>query len=620
MMSWCLATVLLLAASVSVRADLPVHCVDDSVFGEWTVYFGAPSGDSTLSCGHEVPDKVMTMVNRKNSIHNPGFPIKTKAVWTLQRPDPKNPLPRGQAVVDASGGNVGWWTMVYDEGFEIQAAGHRYFSFFQYSPKSPASNPAEVADFNSHCGATFSGWYHPIQRSQTNWGCFIAQRTDKTAPVLVPLANVVAGARVLSPTAGFRFSSGASRQQVLSPHGLASGPSAALWTSPIFRQDSVFIELLNRQPGASWRARHHAHLEGRPTSHILKMLGHAKKTPMEMFAPGHSHARFLSDEHRAKLRAKVATHPVELNWVTKDGGIYATPVIDQKSCGSCWSIAATDALSMRLLIAKKIKTPLAVQAALACSVYNQGCDGGYPYLAGKFAFDVGYVTADCLPYSVEGASTCPSQAATCSVTSGGAGTSVSISSFLDQGDNEDVLASTTSTVGEAVAQKTSSLRRDASSTSNWAYTSHGGHSYAGSAWNNHIFASDYHYVGGSYGACSHDAMIDALQRGPIPVAFEAAGSFSSYASGVYNLPGEPKSVDNTYIHGLSRWLKTNHAVVCVGYGVDAHHGPYWLIKNSWGAQWGDNGYVKVARVINDATPQTWGGLMGIQSMAVEVLV
>lgn len=38
-----------------------------------------------------------------------------------------------------------------------------------------------------------------------------------------------------------------------------------------------------------------------------------------------------------------------------------------------------------------------------------------------------------------------------------------------------------------------------------------------------------------------------------------------------------------------------HAVILVGYGVDAKFGPYWLVKNSWGTSYGENGYVRMAR-------------------------
>ena len=49
----------------------------------------------------------------------------------------------------------------------------------------------------------------------------------------------------------------------------------------------------------------------------------------------------------------------------------------------------------------------------------------------------------------------------------------------------------------------------------------------------------------------------------------------------------------------------DHAVLAVGYGTDEKGVDFWLIKNSWGPNWGERGYIRLGRNL------TAGGMCGV---------
>jgi len=95
-------------------------------------------------------------------------------------------------------------------------------------------------------------------------------------------------------------------------------------------------------------------------------------------------------------------------------------------------------------------------------------------------------------------------------------------------------------------------------------------------------------------------LMTALVLQPVCVGIDASDiSFQFYESGVFD-----SECDNVLDHG----------VLVVGYGTDDDGVDYWLVKNSWGSDWGEDGYIKLERTKGDEIEKE-GGKCGILTLA-----
>lgn len=92
------------------------------------------------------------------------------------------------------------------------------------------------------------------------------------------------------------------------------------------------------------------------------------------------------------------------------------------------------------------------------------------------------------------------------------------------------------------------------------------------------------------------ALRKAVAHQPVSVAIDAGESaFQHYGGGVFT--GECGT-------------ELDHGVTAVGYGTSSDGTKYWLVKNSWGTTWGENGYIRMQRDVEDGQ-----GLCGIAMQA-----
>jgi cathepsin L len=105
-------------------------------------------------------------------------------------------------------------------------------------------------------------------------------------------------------------------------------------------------------------------------------------------------------------------------------------------------------------------------------------------------------------------------------------------------------------------------------------------------------------------------ILNLLQSGPVGISIGASGfsgsrskNVSSYSTGILGRDG-----------GFCDTAKLDHAVLIVGFGTDTDGTQYWIMKNSWGTGFGENGFWRMKYGVN-CMGLTGGGPCQVKSIS-----
>jgi cathepsin C len=263
-------------------------------------------------------------------------------------------------VQDVDTGRAGTWTMIYDQGFEIELGDYKFFAFFNFTQKGD--------DVTSNCGETFTGWYHRKGLLAPRFGCFRAKQIKGDPSVSKQHVYSVDNHKVVSARKNIVFEDNYDMIKTINSvqSSWVAGPATYIKTG-------TTMEDVRKMTGAK---------------QVHKFRSEARKRHMAMMRP--------------KQTAPVSSDlPKAFDWRNVDGVNYVSPVRDQGNCGSCYSFAATAMYEARLRVqSKRSRTTIfSPQDIVNCGPYSQGCDGGFAYLVSKYGEDYGIASELYIPYT-----------------------------------------------------------------------------------------------------------------------------------------------------------------------------------------------------------------------------
>lgn len=226
-------------------------------------------------------------------------------------------------------------------------------------------------------------------------------------------------------------------------------------------------------------------------------------------------------------------------------GLLATPE-SQGNCGSCWAFASTHAYSDQLSITAeqqgdRISADYLTRCAKNDVTNGNGCCGGSLFAGVEYFREMGALSETCLPYTLK---SYPSDIARIP-------DSIFDTDWFSNFYKRQYPLTCPSSCKDASTPSPTTLK----------------------------------LMGYDFIRTEEEVMI-ALEDGPVIAAMIVTPEFHTYLCGVYC---SSKNVLTS---------RVNHAVEIVDYGTTSTGVKFWVVKNSWGDDWGEGGYFRIAREQN----------------------
>ena len=109
---------------------------------------------------------------------------------------------------------------------------------------------------------------------------------------------------------------------------------------------------------------------------------------------------------------------------------------------------------------------------------------------------------------------------------------------------------------------------------------------------------DYAYEGNDYGRCYYDYDLAVVRNAgfvSVPVTEKDHLNYLNVAPLSVCLNAGPIKYYKSGVFSGTCSASCTHAVVMVGYGTTTDGKNYYLVKNSWGDWWGEQGYIRISR-------------------------